>query len=87
MGIFKALAIWLQADAAVKIATAEAIERGALDDGDDSHPEGNNFADAQIGSAFSTEPELHAGWRPSHQWWDDKDKGHISMRYTGHANS
>lgn len=87
MGIFKSLSIWLQADAAVKIATAEAIERGALGDDEEEHPEGNNFSDSQIAHSFSTEPELHAGWRPSHQWWDSSDKGHISLRYTGHADA
>lgn len=82
MGILKSLSIWLQADAEVKLATAAAIEAGALGD-DEEHAEGNCFADAQIAHSFSTEPELHAGWRPSHAWWGEEDRGHISLRYTG----
>lgn len=85
MGIFKALTQWLLADAAVKMATADAIDRGAIGD-DEDHPEGNIFSDSQVAHSFSSEPELHAGWRPSHIWWGEEDRGHISLRYTGHAH-
>lgn len=87
MGIIKAFSLWLQASAAVKFATAEAIESGALEGDDEKRAEGNNFADAQIGNVMSSEPELHAGWRPSHIWWEDGDRGHISLRYTGDAHA
>lgn len=87
MGILKSLSLWLRADAAVKMATADAIDRGDIGRDGDEHEEGNNFSDTQLGNPFSTEPELHAGWRPSHQWWGDEDRGHISLRYTGNAHN
>lgn len=86
MGLIKALTTWLEADAMVKLATAEAIELGAGQvEMPEQGPEGS-FSQVEIGNAVPTEPELHAGWRPSHTWWGDEDRGHISLRYTGHVD-
>lgn len=49
--------------------------------GDEPQPEGNNFAQAEHAHSFSSEPELHAGYRPEHMMdvWEDRNR--ISLRW------
>jgi hypothetical protein len=71
MRLYNAICTWLEATAFEKLASAGAAE--------EPHPEGNNFAHVEHAHSFSTEPELHNGWRPSHVDWDDRS--HISLRW------
>lgn len=71
MRLYRAICTWLEASAMAKL--------GALGEEDGPHPEGNNFASVEHAHSFTTEPELHAGWRPSHIGWEDR--AHISLRW------
>ena len=66
--LYKAVCLWLECDAAAK-----------LEIGPEPQPDGNCFAQAEHAHSFSSEPELHSGWRPSDLGWDDRS--HISLRW------
>lgn len=70
MRLYHAICTWLEASAFEKLAGGSAEE---------PHPEGNNFAHVEHAHSFTSEPELHAGWRPSDV--DMEDRGHISLRW------
>ena len=55
MRLYNAICAWIEATALEKLAGASPEE---------PHPEGNNFANVEHAHSFTTEPELHAGWRP-----------------------
>ena len=71
MRLYNAICTWLEATAFEKLAGAGAP--------DEPHREGNNFAHVEHAHSYTTEPELHAGWQPSHTGWDDQ--AHISLRW------
>jgi hypothetical protein len=71
MRLYSAICSWLEASAFEKLTAGGATE--------EPHPEGNNFSHIEHAHSFTTEPELHAGWRPSHVEWEDR--GHISLRW------
>jgi len=73
MRLYAAICSWIEATAFEKLAKA-----GAADE--EPQPEGNNFAQAEHAHSFSSEPELHAGWRPSDVGWEDQ-AGRISLRW------
>lgn len=70
MRLYNAICAWIEATAFEKLATAGAPEE---------QPEGNNFANVEHAHSFSSEPELHSGWRPSNVEWEDR--AHISLRW------
>jgi hypothetical protein len=70
MRLYHAICTWIEASAFEKLASAGAEE---------VHPEGNNFANVEHAHSFSSEPELHSGWRPSDVEWEDR--AHISLRW------
>lgn len=72
MRLYNAICTWLEATAFEKLAAAGGTE--------EPQPEGNNFAHVEHAHSFTTEPELHAGWQPSHIGWEDR--GRISLRWT-----
>jgi len=67
--LYNAICLWLEATALEKMGGSE-----------EPHPEGNNFSHVEHAHSYTTEPELHAGWRPSHVDWDDR--AHVSLRWT-----
>jgi len=67
--LYNAICLWLEATALEKMGGSE-----------EPHPEGNNFSHVEHAHSYTTEPELHAGWRPSHIDWDDR--AHVSLRWT-----
>ena len=69
MRLYNAICLWLEATALEKMGGSE-----------EPHPEGNNFSHVEHAHSYTTEPELHAGWRPSHIDWDDR--AHVSLRWT-----
>lgn len=69
MRLYNAICSWLEATAFEKLAAG----------GVEPVPEGNCFAHVEHAHSFTTEPELHAGWRPSHIGWEDQ--AHISLRW------
>lgn len=69
MRLYNAICLWLEATALEKMGGSE-----------EPHPEGNNFSHVEHAHSYTTEPELHAGWRPSHVDWDDR--AHVSLRWT-----
>lgn len=69
MRLYHAICTWLEASALEK-----------LSGGAEPQPEGNNFAHVEHAHSFTTEPELHAGWRPSGVDWEDRS--HISLRWS-----
>ena len=73
MRLYAAICAWIEATAFEKLAKAGAEE--------EPQREGNNFAQAEHAHSFSSEPELHAGWRPEHTMdvWEDKRR--ISLRW------
>ena len=71
MRLYNAICAWLEATAFEKVARAGGVE--------EERAEGNNFAHIEHAHSFTTEPELHNGWRPSHIGWDDQ--AHISLRW------
>jgi hypothetical protein len=72
MRLYRAICAWLEATAFEKLANAGAEE---------PHPEGNNFAHVEHAHSFTTEPELHAGYRPEHMAEVWEDRGRISLRW------
>lgn len=72
MRLYNAICAWLEATAFEKLAGAG--------EGPEPHAEGNNFAHVEHAHSFSSEPELHNGWRPSDLQWEDRN--HISLRWT-----
>lgn len=54
MRLYKAVCAWLEAHAAQMGREGEPAE---------PHPEGNNFAQAEHAHSFTSEPELHSGYR------------------------
>jgi hypothetical protein len=67
--LYNAICLWLEATALEKMGGSE-----------EPHPEGNNFSHVEHAHSYTTEPELHAGWRgPSIDWID---RAHISLRWT-----
>jgi hypothetical protein len=77
MRLYEAICAFIEAKAFEKIAKA-----GRPDDDDEPQPEGNNFAQAEHAHSFSSEPELHAGYRPEHMMDVWEDRGRISLRWT-----
>ena len=75
MRLYNAICAWIEATAFEKLAKA-----GEPDES--PQPEGNNFAQAEHAHSFSSEPELHAGWRPEHTMdvWEER-AGRISLRW------
>jgi len=71
MRLYNAICTWIEATAFEKLAKAGAEE--------EPQAEGNNFAHVEHAHSFSSEPELHAGWRPSDIQWEDR--AHISLRW------
>ena len=73
MRLYNAICAWIEATAIEKLGAAG---------GDEPQREGNNFAQAEHAHSFSSEPELHAGYRPEHMAdvWDDR-AGRISLRW------
>jgi hypothetical protein len=67
--LYHAICSWIEASAFEKLTAG----------GQEPQPEGNNFAQAEHAHSFSSEPELHSGWRPSDVGWDDRV--HISLRW------
>lgn len=70
MRLYHAICAWIEASALAKIAGG----------GEEPQAEGNNFAQLEHAHSFSSEPELHAGWRPSDVQWEDR-AGKISLRW------
>ena len=73
MRLYHAICAWLEASALEKLGKAGAEEVQV--------PEGNNFTQLEHAHSFSSEPELHAGYRPEHMMevWEDRT---ISLRWT-----
>jgi hypothetical protein len=71
MRLYHAICALIEAKAFEKLTAGGAAE--------EPQPEGNNFAQAEHAHSFSSEPELHAGWRPSDVGWEDR--AHISLRW------
>lgn len=69
MRLYNAICLWLEATALEKMGSAE-----------EPHAEGNNFSHVEHAHSFTTEPELHAGWRPSDVDWEDHAR--ISLRWS-----
>lgn len=69
MRLYHAICAWIEASAFEKLTAG----------GAEPQPEGNNFAQAEHAHSFSSEPELHSGWRPSDVGWEDR--AHISLRW------
>lgn len=69
MRFYNAICAWIEASAFEKLTAG----------GSEPQPEGNNFASVEHAHSFSSEPELHAGWRPSDTGWEDR--AHISLRW------
>jgi hypothetical protein len=72
MRLYSAICSWIEAKAFEKLASAG--------NPDEPQAEGNNFAQIEHAHSFSSEPELHAGWRPSDLQWEE-DRTHISLRW------
>ena len=74
MRLYHALCALIEAKAFEKLARASEPD-------DEPQPDGNNFAQAEHAHSFSSEPELHAGWRPEHaaDVWEDRRR--ISLRW------
>ena len=72
MRLYNAICAWIEATAFEKLAKASEPDESP-------QPEGNNFAQVEHAHSFSSEPELHAGWRPSDVGWEDR--AHISLRW------
>lgn len=68
MRLYNAICLWLEATALEKMGSVE-----------EPHAEGNNFAHVEHAHSFTTEPELHAGWRPESIDWIDRHS--ISLRW------
>ena len=72
MRLYHAICAWIEASAFEKL-------RPGVEE--EPQPDGNNFAQAEHAHSFSSEPELHAGWRPEHaaDVWEDRRR--ISLRW------
>lgn len=69
MRLYKAICFFLEAKA------TEIFHH--LDD--EPQPEGAGGSQVEHAHSFTTEPEMHSGWRPSHVGWEDRN--HISLRW------
>jgi hypothetical protein len=69
MRLYHAICTWIEASAMEKL----------MQGGDEPRPEGNNFTQLEHAHSFSSEPELHNGWRPSDVGWEDRS--HVSLRW------
>ncbi len=72
MRLYDAICAWLEATAFEKLAMAGSAG--------EPQPQGDTFANVEHAHSFTTEPELHAGWRPSEIGWEE-DRGRISLRW------
>jgi hypothetical protein len=68
--LYNAICFYLEATAMQRMAEAE---------GREPVPEGAGGSQVEHAHSFTSEPELHAGWQPSHFGWDDQN--HISLRW------
>lgn len=66
--LYRAVCGWLEADAQAKT-------------GGEPQPEGNNFSQAEHAHSYTTQPELHNGYRG--QSIDDDDGGAYRVRRIG----
>lgn len=81
MRLYQAICSFIEAKAFEKLAKATEPD-------DEPQAEGNNFAHVEHAHSFSSEPELHAGWRPEHTMdvWEDR-ANKISLRWHPPAES
>lgn len=73
MRLYHAICALIEAKAFEKLTAGGGVE--------EPQAEGNNFAQAEHAHSFSSEPELHAGWRPEHTMdvWEERHR--ISLRW------
>ena len=65
MRLYKAVCAWLEANAA---------QMGHKHEPDEPHPEGDVYAQAEHAHSYTTEPELHAGYRGISIDYDDESR-------------
>lgn len=76
MRLYKVLCDWFESMVILNLARAEAIE------GDVPLPEGAGSSQVEHAHSFTSEPEMHAGWRPDPTAdWDDRT--HIGFAANG----
>lgn len=69
MRLYTAICDWFESMTIRNLAEAENM---ANDPG--PQPEGAGGSQAEHAHSFSTEPEMHAGWRPDPTSWEDRKK-------------
>lgn len=67
--LMDAICFLIEAAAAEKLARLE----------EEPQPEGAGGAHVEHAHSYTTEPEMHAGWQPSHTYFEDGF--HISLRW------
>lgn len=73
MRLYRVICDLIESIVILNLAKAESLES------DEPRPEGAGGSQVEHAHSFTTEPELHAGWQPSHFGWDDQN--HISLRW------
>jgi len=73
MKLYRAICEWFESMTLLNLVQAESIAEG-----DTPRPEGAT-SQVEFAHGFTSEPELHNGWRPNQIEWDDRS--HISLRY------
>ena len=71
MRLYSAICDWFESMVIRNLAEAESM---SSDPG--PQPEGAGGAQAEHAHSFTTEPEMHAGWRPAHtaDVWEDRKR-------------
>lgn len=69
MRLYNAICDWFESMVIRNLAEAEQMEN---DPG--PQPEGAGGSQAEHAHSFTTEPEMHAGWRPDPTAWEDRKK-------------
>jgi hypothetical protein len=68
--LYRAICFFLEATAMQRMAEAE---------GGEPQREGAGGSQVEHAHSFTSEPEMHSGWRPSDVDWEDR--AHISLRW------
>ncbi|MCQ1951606.1 hypothetical protein NNX28_16940 [Arthrobacter sp. zg-Y859] len=69
MRLYRAVCAWLEAHAA---------QMGHQED-QEPQPEGNNFTQLEHAHSYTSEPELHAGYRDQPEYYEDR-RGRIGFQ-------
>ena len=73
MRIYRVVCDLIESIVILNLAKAESIAN------EEPQPEGAGGSQVEHAHSFTSEPEMHAGWRPSDIGWDDR--AHISLRW------